>query len=60
MFHLNRIPTFHHPLFNSDHFRKATDDKFFVSIEFKDSKFDLEDTRKFLEIIGENIEVIEE
>ena len=36
-------------------------DRFFVSIEFKDPKFDIEDTRKFLETIGgANIEVIEE
>ena len=61
MFHLNRLPTFYHPLFNSEQFKKATDDKFFVSIEFKDPKFDIEDTRKFLEFIGgRNIEVIEE
>ena len=61
MFHLNRLPTFYHPLFNSEQFKKSTDDKFFVSIEFKDPRFDMEDTKKFLESIGGvNIEVIEE
>jgi hypothetical protein len=61
MFHLNRMPTFHHPLFNSEKFKKASDDTFFVSIEFKDPKFDMEDTKKFLlSIGGENIEVVEE
>ena len=61
MFHLNRMPTYHHPLFNSKNFQKATDDTFFVSIEFKDPKFDLDDTKNFLlSIGGENVEVIEE
>ena len=61
MFHLNRMPTYHHPLFNSKNFQKATDDAFFVSIEFKDPKFDFDDTKNFLlSIGGENIEVIEE
>ena len=61
MFHLNKMPTFHHPLFNSENFQKATDDGFFVSIEFKDSKFNIDDTKDFLSSIGgENIEVIEE
>ena len=61
MIHLNRMPAFHHPLFNSKNFEKATDDCFFVSIEFKDPLFDIEDTKKFLLSIGaENIEVVEE
>jgi len=61
MFHLNKMPTFHHPLFNSGNFQKATDDGFFVSIEFNDPKFDIDDTKEFLSSIGgENIEVIEE
>ena len=61
MFHLNKMPTFHHPLFNSKNFEKATDDGFFVSIELKDPLFDIEDTKFFLlSIGGENIEVVEE
>ena len=61
MFHLNRLPTFYHPLFNSEQFKKSTDDKFFVSIEFSDPRFDIEDTKKFLTSIGGvNIEVVEE
>ena len=61
MFHLNRLPTFYHPLFNSEQFKKSTDDKFFISVEFKDPRFDMEDTKRFLESIGgENIEVVEE
>ena len=61
MFHVNRMPAYHHPLFNSKNFQKATDDAFFVSIEFKDPMFDLDDTKNFLVSIGgKNIEVIEE
>ena len=52
MFHLNRMPTFHHPLFNSENFKKATDNGFFMSIEYKDPLFDLEGTKEFLESLG--------
>ena len=60
MFHINKMPAFHHPLFNSDNFKKATDDAFFVCIESKDPQFDLEDSKNFLSLIGgKDIEVIE-
>jgi hypothetical protein len=49
MFHLNRIPRHHHPVFNSDRFAGFSDDKFFISIEADDPKFDLEKTKKLLE-----------
>jgi Protein of unknown function (DUF3341) len=49
MFHLNRLPRHHHPIFNSDRFKAASDDKFFLSIEASDPKFSLEKTKKFLE-----------
>ena len=60
MFHINKMPTFHHPLFNSDNFKKATDDAFFICIESKDPQFDLEDSKNLLSLIGgKDIEVIE-
>jgi hypothetical protein len=49
MFHLNRLPRHHHPIFNSARFAAATDDKFFLSIDVTDSKFNLEKTKKLLE-----------
>jgi hypothetical protein len=49
MFHLNRLPRHHHPVFNSDRFRSFTDDKFFVSVESTDPKWNLDRTRKLLE-----------
>ncbi len=59
MFHLNRMPTFHHPLFNSKIFEKATDDYFFISIECEDPLFDETKTVEFLSSIGgKDIEVV--
>lgn len=59
MFHFNRLPTLHHPLFNSENFKKVTDAGFFISIEARDPKFEIDHTRKFLESIGgQNVEVI--
>lgn len=50
MFGLNKLPRHHHPVFNaSDRFLKATDDKFFVSIEAEDPKWNLEKTKRLLE-----------
>jgi hypothetical protein len=49
MFGLNRLPRHHHPLFESERFRAASNDKFFVSIEADDPKFDLDRTRELLE-----------
>jgi len=48
MFHLNRIPRHHHPVFNSERFQRVTDDRFFVSVDASDPKFDLEKTKKLL------------
>jgi len=49
MLHLNRLPRHHHPVFESETFRSATDDKFFVSIEAEDPKFDVAETKALLE-----------
>ncbi len=60
MFALNQLPTFHHPLFSSKRFERATDDAFFVSIESWDPKFDPEGTRGFLERLGaKGVELVE-
>ena len=49
MFHLNRLPRHHHPIFNSDRFASFSNDKFFLSIESTDPKWNLEKTRALLE-----------
>ncbi len=61
MLGLNRLPRHHHPVFESDRFRAATDDKFFVSVEYADPKFDEEATTALLGSAGANhIEIIED
>jgi Protein of unknown function (DUF3341) len=52
MFHINRIPRLHHPLFNSTRFEKASDNAFFLSIESNDPMFSIEKTKQFLASIG--------
>jgi len=60
MFFLNGLPMLHHPLFSSERFERVTDDKFFISIESTDSKFDSAKTADFLREIGaKHVEVIE-
>jgi len=52
MLGINKLPTFNHPLFNSDRFRSATNDKFWVSIEARDPLFDKSKTKKMLKQLG--------
>lgn len=61
MFHLNRLPRHNHPVFESDRFRQASDDRFFISIEADDPKFELTKIRSLLERAhAKHVEVIEE
>jgi len=46
---LNRLPRFHHPVFNVARFRRVTDDKFFIMIEAADGKFDMKESLALLE-----------
>lgn len=48
MWALNGLPMLFHPLFNIKRFESVTRDGFFLSIEARDVKFDLENTRTFL------------
>jgi hypothetical protein len=48
-------------VFESDRFRLASDDRFFISVEAADPNFDLDRTRKLLEgAHAHHVEVIEE
>jgi hypothetical protein len=52
MFFLNRMPVYHHPLFDIAKFAKVTDDKFFLMIEARDKKYDRNKVIEFLNNTG--------
>jgi hypothetical protein len=58
---LNNLPMHHHPLLTLDRFKRATSDRFYLSIEASDPRFDLEQTRALAESLGGiHVEVVEE
>ena len=61
LLHLIKLPRHNHPIFVSDRFEAVTDDKFFISIEAGDQKFDLERTKALLESTSPTyLELVEE
>lgn len=57
---LNGFPRLHHPVFTSERFRRATIDRFFLSIEAEDPSFDEEGTAMLLrELGGSHVERLE-
>jgi len=61
MLFLNRLPRWHNPYFTSERFGRASDDRFFISIDAKDPKFDAEGTLEFLRSLGaSHVELVED
>lgn len=52
MFAFNGLPRHYNPLFRSERFRRATDDRFFISVRADDPRFNLNSTRSLLESAG--------
>lgn len=49
---MNGLPRLHNPLFNCDRFRRASDDRFFISIEARDPRFYRSKTEALLKSLG--------
>lgn len=57
----NDLPRWHHPLFHSDRFRRATADRFFISVEARDPAYDPDRLRHLFEELGADaVELVSE
>ena len=52
MFVLNKMPMLYNPLLKVERFRRATDDRFFVVVDARDSRFDEQRVSQMLEQMG--------
>jgi len=60
MFFANGLPRYNHPTLASERFARATQDRFFISIESSDPLFDEQSTLEFANTLGgDNVETLE-
>jgi len=52
MFAFNRLPQLYHPTFQSERFRRVTNDRFFLAVEAADPRFDAQGTETLLRRLG--------
>jgi hypothetical protein len=52
MLALNRLPQLHHPVFQSQAFKRASNDRFFLNLEAKDPSFHETRSFEFAESLG--------
>jgi hypothetical protein len=58
---MNGLPRPHHPIFNWERFKRATNDGFFLVIEARDPRFTELEAREILERSGgQNITIVHE
>ncbi len=61
MLGINKLPRLHNPIFNHSTIHRATDDRFFLSIEAVDPKFDQVRTVEHLQSVGgKHVELLED
>lgn len=57
---LNGLPTLYHPMFNVEGFERASQDRYFLTIESRDPKFDVNRTMELMRTMGAlRVEVVE-
>ena len=60
MLALNGLPTLYHPMFGVDGFDRASQDRFFFTIEARDPSFDFDKTLAFMQSLGAlRVQVVE-